>query len=237
MTAAAPVLEAREVAKYYGGVKALESVSLTVANGETVGLIGPNGSGKTTLMSILVGVTPADAGSVLLNADEVTNRPSHSSSRRALAATFQRTRLFNSLTVRQNVELGLFAKGRPRSDAAVGAAMERCNVAHISHLHAYALSGGQRRLTELARALAIEPGVLLLDEPTSGVDARSIETMSAEIDQARGRGVASLIVSHDLPWTFERCDRIVVLDRGRIVLDGPPDRVREDPRLTEAYIV
>lgn len=236
MTAVTPALRGTALRKAFGGITAVNGVDVSVNPGEIVGVLGPNGSGKTTLMSLLAGLVRPDSGRVDATGRDVTRAAPFSPKRRDVACTLQNARVFSSLSVRENVELGLHAKRRSPNAADIDAILERLQLAHVKTMPAAELSGGQRKLVDLARAVAVRPRVLLADEPTAGVSHASQTLVTAALNEAARDGTAVLLVSHDLPWTFGLCKRILFLRAGEILVEGGVDAVRNDARIRDAYL-
>jgi len=247
------VVEAREVTVRFGGVVALSEVSLAVAERSIVGLVGPNGAGKTTLFGVLSGILTPTRGSVFLRGRDVSRDSTLARARGGLARTFQRTELFADLTVREHLILGHRARhGRPRLIAdllgrATGdRAAERDRVDEL--LRVLGLTGvaerpartlplGTGRLVEVGRALATDPAVILLDEPSSGLDVHETEQLASTLRRARDeRGVALVLVEHDLDLVLGLSDVVSVLDFGIMIASGTPEEIRADPRVRAAYI-
>jgi ABC-type multidrug transport system ATPase subunit len=231
-------LSARELTKAFGGIAAVNNVSLELHAGELTGLLGPNGSGKTTLMSILAGLVRPDNGSVQVGGRNVTRAAPFHRVRRTLACTLQNPRLFGSLTVRENLELVLHIRRTrgPNASQEITRILDQLGLSSAVALRADALSGGQRKLVDLARALLARPSVLLADEPTSGVSKSGQDRMAAALHEAAADGTAILLVSHDLPWTFANCKSILFMRGGEVVVHGTPDDVRSDVRVVESYL-
>jgi branched-chain amino acid transport system ATP-binding protein len=238
------MIEIRELRRAFGGVVALDGVSLKIAEGERRAIIGPNGAGKTTLINILAGEIPPTAGVVRLAGQEITRLRSWQRARLGLAHVYQRTELFPPLSARENVALALAARdgpyrvfrGRPRSDYAQADAMlERVGLAGREEILARALSHGERRQLELAVALAQMPRVLLLDEPTAGMSPA--ETMRiTELIAGLDRSLTILIVEHDMDVVFRLADRVTVLHEGRVIAEGSAAEVRGDVRVHDVYL-
>jgi ABC-type branched-subunit amino acid transport system ATPase component len=236
-------LVVRELARRFGGVRALDGVSLSVEDGERRAVIGPNGAGKTTLFNVLSGeLRPSSGGVELLGAD-VTGQPTWRLARRGLARVYQRTELCPSLSASENLEL---ARLRPRGaspfsrrerDAHAGARelLARVGLEHRGERRASALSHGERRQLELAVALAADPRVLLLDEPTAGMSPAETARI-VELIAALPRAVTILIVEHDMDVVFRLADRITVLHEGKVLAEGAPAEVRAHPRVREVYL-
>jgi len=250
---AGPVLEARRIVVRFGGLVALSDVSLAVPRGGIVGLVGPNGAGKTTLFGVLSGILAPSSGTVLLQGVDVSRASARVRARSGLARTFQRTELFDDLTVRDHLVLAHRARHRPprlwadvlgiqardaaperqRIDGLLGA----LGLMEVADRPARSLPLGTGRLVEVGRALATDPSVILLDEPSSGLDVHETEQLAAALVRARDeRGVALVLVEHDLDLVLGMSDVVHVLDFGRMIAAGPPDVVRADPLVRAAYI-
>ena len=232
------MLEAHELSVRFGGHMAVDDVSLAVDEGEIVGLIGPNGAGKTTTFNVLTGLQVPTRGKVVLDGTDVTRVSAHKRARMGLARTFQRLELFGSLTVLDNVltaaELNKGGDKRPREVAEE--LVERVGLADLADQRADSLSTGSARLVELARALACRPKVLLLDEPASGLDEHETEQFASLLISLSGDGLGILLVEHDVPLVMRLCQRITVLNFGRILASGTPAEVQRDETVIEAYL-
>jgi len=253
--AAAQALEVDGVHVGFGGIKALNDVSLTVGPGEVVGLIGPNGAGKTTLFDVISGVRFPDRGRVALAGVDVTGRSAMHRARAGMRRTFQAVQVFGWLSVVDNVVAaldweggggGLFAdlvasptrrrRERGRRERAM-AALERCGLAAVADEPAASLPIGLARMVELARATVEPPTVLLLDEPTSGLDAREAARLADLIaSTAESVHCGVLLVEHDMQFVMGNCARIVVLNIGDVIAEGMPDEVRAMPIVRDAYL-
>jgi branched-chain amino acid transport system ATP-binding protein len=234
-----PLLAVEGLTKRYGGVVANASVSLEVAAGEIVGIMGPNGAGKTTLFDLVSGFATPDAGRIVFDGDEITGRRPYAISARGLGRTFQRLRPFPDLTFLENVLVGALARTSNLSRARAEA--RRClalvGLAGQADTRAFAASTGQRRRIELARILATRPRLLLLDEPTAGVDPGAVAEMESLTRRLRAaEGVTLVIIEHDLPFLMALSDRVVALHLGEKIAEGPPEAVTGDPRVIEAYL-
>jgi ABC-type branched-subunit amino acid transport system ATPase component len=234
------LLEAVEVAKSFGGVHALRGVSLTLAEGEIVGLIGPNGSGKTTLLNCIAGVYAPTSGRILLDGQAFGRRGGHRVARAGVVRTFQNIRLFGKLTALQNVEISALATKqvtRGGSQAYALRLLDEFGIAHLADVDAGTLSYGDQRRLEIARALAAGPRFLLLDEPAAGMNEAESDAVQAQIARVcNERGCGVLVVEHDLRLIMQLCKRIYVLNEGEVIAIGTPAEVRRDPAVIAAYI-
>ncbi len=245
------MLAVQRVSVAFGGVRALSEVSLEVPDGQVCGVIGPNGAGKTTLFDVVTGLRRPDGGRVRVGDEDLTGLSAVRRARRGVRRTFQRPQVFGRLTVADNVLAALDWRGgggglladlagwpaRRRLERArrmrVAQVLELCGLSEVRDAYAAALPVGRRRLVELARALADRPRLLLLDEPTSGLDADQSARL-AEVVAALDTTV--LLVEHDMGFVMGVCDRLVVLDLGRVIASGPPERIRDDPAVRAAYL-
>jgi branched-chain amino acid transport system permease protein len=236
----AVLVECRNVARYFGGVRALEDVSLTVREGEIVGLVGPNGSGKTTLVSILSGNLRPTRGSVHIAGNDLAKLPPHRVAHAGVARTYQIPRPFTSMTVRDNVAMAIMFGRSPRSlvtarrDAA--GPLDVVGLGHLADAFPDKLNLHQRQLLEIARALAADPKVLLLDEALAGLNPAEIDNAVEVIRRVHRSGVSIVIVEHLLRVVNQLATRIVVLDRGTRLADGDPREVLADPAVIRAYL-
>jgi branched-chain amino acid transport system ATP-binding protein len=230
-----------EASVRFGGLQALDSVDLEVATGEVHGLIGPNGAGKTTLFNVITGLQRPTRGSVRLGARDVTTAKPHARARLGLGRTFQRLELFGTLTARENVQMaaevqrGNLTSGRTPAEEAE-CRLDRVGILHLADEPTDALPTGQARMVELARALAAGPSVLLLDEPSSGLNAEETLALGQVLTGLAAEGMAILLVEHDMTLVMGICARVAVLDNGQIICRGDPASVRADPLVQEAYL-
>jgi branched-chain amino acid transport system ATP-binding protein len=230
-----PALEVDDVSVRFGGVAALSDVSLRAEAGSITGLIGPNGAGKTTLFNVITGLQRPDRGIVSLSGTDVTRTSTHRRARRGLARTFQRLELFSTLSAADNVRVGLEASGRAAPSAALDL-LQRVGVGDEAMAPVSSLPTGSARLVELARALSTDPTVLLLDEPCSGLDERETANLGLLLTSLAAEGRAIVLVEHDTDLVLRICGTVHVLDFGQVIATGPPDVVRRDSAVQEAYL-
>jgi branched-chain amino acid transport system permease protein len=234
------LVECRNVARYFGGVRALEDVSLTVREGEIVGLVGPNGSGKTTLVSLLSGNLRPTRGSIHIAGNDLAKLPPHRVAHAGVARTYQIPRPFTSMTVRDNVAMAIMFGRSPRSLATArrdaAGPLDVVGLGHLAGAYPSKLNLHQRQLLEIARALAADPKVLLLDEALAGLNPAEIDNAVEVIRRVHRSGVSIVIVEHLLRVVNQLATRIVVLDRGIRLADGDPREVLADPAVVRAYL-
>ena len=248
----ATLLEATGVTMTFSGIRALHDVSLRVEAGERVGLIGPNGAGKTTLFNCLLGILQPDAGRVMLNGADVGGWPVHRRARSGMGRTFQRVELFSDTTVREQLLIAerirngsgalwkdLIGRGRPRPEeiAACDEVLELLGIVELADQPIESLSLGQSRLVEVGRALMTGPQVLLLDEPSSGLDREETQALGGTLRAVQAtRGYAVLLVEHDVALVADFTERAYVLDSGSLIAEGPTADVLADPAVRRAYL-
>ncbi len=241
------VLEAKGIAKAFGGVRAVDDVSFSVAKGELLALIGPNGAGKTTCFNMLNGQLKPDRGEVLLLGEPITGQTPRVVARRGVGRTFQITATYGSMTVRENVQTALIAaSGEQWRMYGSASALHRAKASELLELVSMAdqaeracsvLAYGDLKRVELAVALANDPKLLLMDEPTAGMaPSERIALMELAADIARSRGIAVLFTEHDMDVVFAHADRIIVLDRGRLIAGGTAAEVRANPEVQAVYL-
>ena len=247
------ILEVTDLTKSFGGLEAVKDVSFAVQEGQIKALIGPNGAGKTTIFNLVTSVLEADSGSVRFNGQELLGLPPHRIAQLGIGRTFQTTKLFDHMTVLENVMVGQHLRGEANMFTAalriLGTraeernyhemgmqTLEKSGLAYLAGRHASELPIGQRRLVEVARALASGPELLLMDEPAAGLNMRETEQMGEIIQEIRADGVTVLLVEHDMSLVMGISEEILVLDRGLRLAEGPPHEIRENEKVLAAYL-
>jgi ABC-type branched-subunit amino acid transport system ATPase component len=248
-----PLLEVRDLTVRFGGLRAVSGVSLRVGAGEILSIIGPNGAGKTTIFSVVTGLYRPTAGEVRFRDRAISALPPHARAALGIARTFQNIRLFRELTVRQNVRVGRYCRTRAglaaalfrtpaarreqgATDETVTGLLERTGLRDKGGELARNLPYGDQKRVELARALAAEPSVLLLDEPAAGMSAGEADQLMTVIRGLRDGGLAVLLVEHHIRVVMGVSDRVAVLNHGELIAEGPPAAVRRDPAVVAAYL-
>ena len=240
--AGVPILELRDISVRFGGLQAVRSASITLTEGTVTGLIGPNGAGKTTLFNVVTGLQEPVSGRVFFDGKDVTGAKPHRLARLGLARTFQRLEIFGSLTVRDNVLMAAETRRRWAHDRSLDpsdvadAVIALVGLESVATVRADTLPTGTARLVELARALATQPRVLLLDEPSSGLSEEETQSLAALLRQLTASGLAVLLVEHDMGFIMDLCTEIVVLDAGEVIAAGTPAQVQSNARVLEAYL-
>jgi len=251
---AGPILEVRDLYKDFGGLRAIDGCSLCVRPGTITGLIGPNGAGKTTLFNVITGFIRPDAGRVFFRGGDITNLPPYRIFGRGLARTFQIPREHRSMTVLENLMLvppgqsgeriwnSWLRPARVRAeewrhrDKALEV-LDFCGLGHMTDTPAGQLSGGQKKLLELARTLMADPAMVLLDEPGAGVNRTLMKRLTGNIERLRAeRGITFLLIEHDMDLVMRLCDPVIVMSEGRYLMEGRPEAVQNDPQVLEAYL-
>ena len=237
-------LEARHLQKSYGSRQVVFDVSVKVEKGEVVGLLGPNGAGKTTSFYMIVGLVRTDGGQILIDGEDVTRMPIHRRARMGLSYLPQEASIFRKLTVAENVravlELQLNEDGKPLNNAEISARLQALlKDLRVDHLHdspALALSGGERRRVEIARALATEPRFILLDEPFAGIDPIAVIEIQRIIAFLKERGIGVLITDHNVRETLGICDHAYIISEGRVLAQGTPQDIVNNADVRRVYL-
>ncbi|MCF7934865.1 MAG: ABC transporter ATP-binding protein [Synergistales bacterium] len=248
MSESIPILEIRQLSKHFGGLKAVEQVSFSVNTGEILGLIGPNGAGKTTCFNMISGLLQPTSGSILFNGSDVTATAPHAMAYRGIGRTFQVVKPFTELTVLENVTVALGLGDYPSSTgmwkswkkanirSRAQEILQSVGIEDLSSQKAGLLPLGNLRRLEIARALALHPKLLLLDESFSGLRHEEITALQTFIQRIRNQGVTVLLIEHNMKVAMSLSDRIVVLDHGSKLAEGAPQEVSDNPDVVEAYL-
>ena len=232
-------LKASNLNKSYSGKEAVSNVSIEVTEGETVGLLGPNGAGKTTFFYMIAGLISIDSGNVLINEKEITNLDISARSKTGLSYLPQEPSIFRRLTVEQNILSALEQRKdlkKPEIIAEKNRLLQEFNLVNFVNTLGIKLSGGERRRTEIARALACNPKFLLLDEPFAGIDPIAVSDLKTTIKKLNTSGYGVLISDHNVRDTMQICDRVLVMSEGKIVAEGTPEEVSKDVKVKEVYL-
>ncbi len=231
-----PILRVAGLGKVFGGLRAVHDCSFDVAPGTAVGLIGPNGSGKTTIFNLIVSLLRPDAGAVFYNEERIDRLPAYQIARRGIGRTFQSVRLFRDLTIWENLAIAAMGRGRKDWEPSGRVWLDRMELSHLAEHQAGMLSVGQQRLLELAMNLLVDPAFLMLDEPLAGVNPVIRRRIGEIVHALRAEGRTFLIIEHHMPFVMQLCDKIVVLDHGEKIAEGPPAAIRADPRVVDTLL-
>jgi branched-chain amino acid transport system ATP-binding protein len=232
------LLDVNGVSKRFGGIQAVKDVSFQVAPGETVGVIGPNGAGKSTLLEIISGAQKPDRGKIRFNGKRINGKSAYRISRGGAVRTFQKLRPFVGMTVEENVMVSALVKRRNVTDARERAleCIDFVGLSAKADALAGTLSTGQRKRLELARAIASEPRMYLLDEVTAGIDHKSLNELVLLIERIRDEGATILMIEHNMPVLSRLCDRLIAMNIGEKIADGAPMEVLDNPTVVAAYV-
>ena len=227
-----------DLTKSYGGRTVVRGVSIEVASGEIVGLLGPNGAGKTTTFYMTVGLTAPDAGRVVLNGEDVTGSPMYARARKGIGYLPQEPSIFRGLTVEQNIRaiLEVAEPVAETREAMLDSLLAEFSISHLRRAPAMALSGGERRRCEIARALATQPHFILLDEPLAGIDPIAVNDIRDLVAHLKDRGIGVLITDHNVREAFQIVDRAYILHEGRVLMEGAPDAIVADAEVRRVYL-
>ncbi len=232
------VLKTVDLWKRYGRRWVVQSVSLTVRAGEIVGLLGPNGAGKTTTFYMIVGLVTLDRGEIWLSDTNLTDMPMYQRARRGIVYLPQEPSIFRRMRVEDNIDCVLEMRGWPRTQRRlrVQQILEELHITHLARAYAYTLSGGERRRVEIARALAVDPTFLLLDEPFTGIDPIAVHEIQEILKKLRSRGIGILITDHNVRDTLKITDRTYIINEGRILTEGRPEVVAHHPDVRRTFL-
>lgn len=248
-----PLLELQDVSRYFGGLAALDGVTMRVEQGQIVGLIGPNGAGKTTTINNITGLDHPSSGDIWFDGQPINKASSHTITNMGIARTYQNIRLFGEMTAYENLLVGQHDSGQatllesifmlPRHfqqertlKAYAEDLLDRFNLSHVAQTQARNLPYGDQRRLEIARALATHPKLILLDEPTAGMNPTETRLVGEQILQLRDEGVTVLVIEHDMSLIHQVCDEVYVLNFGRMLANGTPDAIRQNQVVIEAYL-
>jgi branched-chain amino acid transport system ATP-binding protein len=247
------MLELKHVSRYFGGLQALDDVNMLVEAGKIVGLIGPNGAGKTTMINNISGLDHPTSGEIFFQGQPIQQQPPHVITRKGIARTYQNIRLFGDMTARDNLLIGQHTRGRASFVEALvflptyhreerslrehsEALLTRFGMAHTADILAGTLSYGDQRRLEMARALASNPKLILLDEPTAGMNPTETRALGEQILRLRDDGITVLVIEHDMSLIHQVCDMVYVLNFGRMIAHGTPAEIKRNPQVIEAYL-
>jgi lipopolysaccharide export system ATP-binding protein len=226
------------IGKSFGSRPVVKSVSLRLGRGEVAGLLGPNGAGKTTCFYMITGLIAVDYGTIYLDGEDITGQPMYQRARMGVGYLPQETSIFRGMSVEQNVMavVELHEKDRRKAKETVTELLEELRISHLRHSPAVALSGGERRRVEIARALASEPSFMLLDEPFAGIDPLAISDIREVIGYLKGRGIGILITDHNVRETLDIIDRASIIHGGEVLFEGSPEQILADPEVKRVYL-
>lgn len=232
------ILEVKDITKNYGKRCVVRNLSLYVTTGEIVGLLGPNGAGKTTTFYMIVGMTKPENGSIFLNGEDIGQLPMYQKARRGIGYLPQEPSIFRKLTVRDNLIAVLEIKGYPDSDIAgmVEDLLDEFNLRGFADRNGYRLSGGERRRTEIARALALKPTFILFDEPFTGIDPIAVIELKKMLTYLKNKGLGILITDHNVRDTLSITNRAYIINNGEVLAEGAPETIIANPQVKEAYL-
>ncbi|WP_227379898.1 ABC transporter ATP-binding protein [Haladaptatus halobius] len=230
------VLATDGLKKAFGGVMAVDGLDMSIKSGELVGLIGPNGSGKTTTLNLITGFLSPSEGEIVFDGEDITTKKPYEVSTLGVGRTFQISKPFGRLTVVENMMVPNVSVEPDERDERIWELLEELHLDQVAENRADELSGGQKKLLELARVLMLEPELILLDEPAAGVNPALMDEIIADIKRINSRGTAILVIEHDMSVISELCERVIVMNAGRQVMTGTFEEVQADDQVREAYL-
>lgn len=232
------ILEAKGLSKHYGKRHVVQGLSLSVTNGEIVGLLGPNGAGKTTTFYMMVGLIKPDSGHIFIDDEDLTRTPMYQRALRGISYLPQEPSIFRKLSVEDNLRAVLEIRGLGKDEIAseVERLLKEFNLMELANKEGYKLSGGERRKTEIARAIAVKPTFLLFDEPFAGIDPIAIIELKKMLRYLKSKGLGILITDHNVRDTLSITDRAYIISSGAILQEGSPDTLVSDPRVREVFL-
>jgi ABC-type branched-subunit amino acid transport system ATPase component len=243
------MLTCLQLKKYFGGVKAVDGCSFEVKENTITALIGPNGAGKSTVFNIISGITKEDEGKIIFNKEDLTHLPTHKRAQKGIARMFQHTRLFNNLTVKENLFLafsdddtkfwknlsGIY-KLTKENEIKIKEMLKMVNMERFENRLTRDLSYGQKRLIELLRTILYPHKLLMLDEPVAGVNPMLREKIAEILKDLKNKGETVLLIEHDMNFTFKIADYVIVMDYGKVIAEGAPEEIKNNPKVLEAYL-
>ncbi len=231
-------LEVKDLKKYYNGKPAVSDITLNISSGEIVGLLGPNGAGKTTTFYMIVGLIIADEGSIYLDAEDLKSAPMYRRSRKGIGYLPQEASVFRKLNVEDNIKAVLETTGLDKNarQEKLESILEEFSLTHIAKSYGHHLSGGERRKVEIARALAVDPLFILLDEPFAGIDPIAVKELQNTMQQLTARGIGLIITDHNVRETLSITDRAYIINNGHILTHGKPDKLVSNELVKKSYL-
>jgi len=229
------ILEIDDLTKRFGGIRAIDGVSFDLKENEITGVIGPNGAGKTTLFNLISGFYKPDRGTIILGGEHIEGRPAHEVARAGIGRTFQIARPFNDLTVWENLLVSNYDLPQDERAERIEWILDILDLSEKRRTKAGHLSGGQQTLLEIGRVFMLDPDVILLDEPAAGVNPKLVDRIAKLIEETKDERTY-MLVEHDITLISRLCERVIVLNEGRVMADGSIDEIREDPAVRRAYL-